>query len=495
VTHPGYNPAPNVTVNTPTNGQEFVSGVASINLTATATDNGAVMALEFHVDGAKVGDGVFTGPTWDFTWVPPADDAYVITAVATDNRGKPGTSAPANILVGPVITVAATQDGDELAPTTPGKFTFSRAANVDDDVDITYSVSGSATPGADYTALSGTLTIPATETDVTIDVTVLEEDFPEGPETVVVTIETISIGMFGVPTVATVEIADDDVNPAIVAWYELDEASGLVADDSSAGDGHAIEYDGATNGFGWEPAGGRIGGAINLDGTSYLVDLSAHIGVFSPLTAGTIAGWFKTTAPGAIFSSNETGSDDRITVEVLADGTLSVTITNADVDLVNIVSVNPVNDAAWHHFAVTQDGSSGATLYIDGSSVDTAAIVNSTDWFGSVDGQNYITLGRDLRVGADSYFEGLIDDVRIYDVALSGAEVQTLVLAVGPAITTHPQSQTVDEPDPVTFTVAASGVDPLPSWARRTTRTPSTRRTSTPTTPPRSTAWSRMTTP
>jgi len=460
-THPGYNPAPNVTLNTPTDTQEFVAGVPTIDFSATATDNGAVMALEFHVDGAKVGDGVFTGPTWDFTWVPPADHSYVVTAVATDNRGKVGTSAPANIFVGPIITVTATQDGDETAPATPGEFTFSRAKNADDDVVIDYVVLGSATPGADYTALPGTVTIPATQTDVTVAVTVLEEDFPEGPETVVVMIDTISIGMLGAATVATVEITDEDINPALVAWYELDEASGLEADDSSAGDGHAIEYDGATNGFGWEPTSGRIGGAINLDGTSYYVDLTAHLGVFSPLTAGTITGWFNTTMQGPLFSSNETGSDDRVTVEVLVDGRLSVTVMNADVELVNIVSVNQVNDAAWHHFAVTQDGSSGATLYIDGSSVDTTVNVNSADWFASVDGQNSITLGRSERSGADLYFEGFIDDVRIYDVELSGAEVLTLALSAGPAITSHPQSQTIDEPDPATFTVVASGVEPL----------------------------------
>jgi len=53
---------------------------------------------------------------------------------------------------------------------------------------VSYNVSGTADGGNDYTALSGSVTIPAMTASATIDVTVLQDSYVESNETVVITI-------------------------------------------------------------------------------------------------------------------------------------------------------------------------------------------------------------------------------------------------------------------------------------------------------------------
>jgi hypothetical protein len=67
------------------------------------------------------------------------------------------------------------------------------------------------------------------------------------------------------------------------------------------------------------------------------------------------------------------------------------------------------------------------------------------------------------------HFRGVIDDVVVYNRALSSAEIQQLYNpqpAVPPQITTQPQDQTVVQGDTATFTVAASGT-PAPNYQWR----------------------------
>ena len=52
-------------------------------------------------------------------------------------------------------------------------------------ITLSYTVDGTATAGSDYTALSGTVTVPAGATTATIPVAILDDSTPEGEETVV----------------------------------------------------------------------------------------------------------------------------------------------------------------------------------------------------------------------------------------------------------------------------------------------------------------------
>jgi len=112
------------------------------------------------------------------------------------------------------VTVARTVDGIEANNGTAqdGVFTVSMDRTATVATVITYSVSGTATSGSDFTALSGTVTIPAGQTSATITVPVLEDDLVEGAETVVLTLTGVTgdsaTSLASSPS-ATITIGDD----------------------------------------------------------------------------------------------------------------------------------------------------------------------------------------------------------------------------------------------------------------------------------------------
>jgi hypothetical protein len=98
-----------------------------------------------------------------------------------------------------------------------------------------------------------------------------------------------------------------------------------------------------------------------------------------------------------------------------------------------------VNDSAWHHYAAVWDGIAGTRqLYVDGT-LDPG--VNLTDDYGpsvNIASFEYLTFGaRDLG-GVGSFTPCLLNDVRVYRVALSQAEVLALLPASpAPKLTTR----------------------------------------------------------
>ena len=68
-----------------------------------------------------------------------------------------------------------------------GKFYFSRGATAGDLV-VNYAVSGTAVNGSDYTALTGTITIPDTLSGADLTITPVNDALAEGSESVTVTV-------------------------------------------------------------------------------------------------------------------------------------------------------------------------------------------------------------------------------------------------------------------------------------------------------------------
>jgi len=85
-------------------------------------------------------------------------------------------------------------------------------------------------------------------------------------------------------------------------------------------------------------------------------------------------------------------------------------------------SESVITDDQWHHIGFVWDGSCRA-LYVDGtiSATDTEAL----EQLEFSNGGLYIGTGKSLDAG--TFFSGLIDDVRIYDVTLSAEEIAALV--------------------------------------------------------------------
>jgi len=114
------------------------------------------------------------------------------------------------------VRIAMTTAGNEAGPVS-GVFTVTQTAASSTPTTVSYTVTGTATPGSDYTALSGTVTIPAGQTTATITVPVINDSLAEPAETVIVTLDGITAGdpqitvASAAQAQATLSITDNDI--------------------------------------------------------------------------------------------------------------------------------------------------------------------------------------------------------------------------------------------------------------------------------------------
>ncbi len=86
----------------------------------------------------------------------------------------------------------------------------------------------------------------------------------------------------------------------------------------------------------------------------------------------------------------------------------------------NMPTTGIVNDGNWHHVMAVRQGERGY-IYIDGSLQASGSNTNVA----SLDALIEVAVGADIR-DSNAYFEGTIDDVRIYERSLSYGEVAWL---------------------------------------------------------------------
>ncbi|OKH51830.1 hypothetical protein NIES2101_17095 [Calothrix sp. HK-06] len=130
------------------------------------------------------------------------------------------TSLPRpTISITPVATIAREQG------TVAAQFTVSLDKTLPVDFTINYTLSGSATPGKDYTAPSGSIVIPANTTSTTITIPILEDKFYDPNETITVTLTGGTVyNINPSQSIATQTIVDNE--PKILSVTGLETAEG-----------------------------------------------------------------------------------------------------------------------------------------------------------------------------------------------------------------------------------------------------------------------------
>ena len=197
----------------------------------------------------------------------------------------------------------------------------------------------------------------------------------------------------------------------LVAHWKLDEAQGTTAADSFSNKDGTVYGDTA-----WRPAGGKIGGALQLNGTDTYVRINGYKGITGS-SPRTCTAWVKTTTLGVIINWGVNVAGGRWTMLVDSDGHLRQELGGGA-----IVGSTIVADGEWHHVAVVSDGTDleNVLLYVDGIQ-DTLSVPGSR----AIDTQpaDDVTIGEFI---TGLYFAGLIDDLRIYNRALSTDEIRDL---------------------------------------------------------------------
>lgn len=153
----------------------------------------------------------FAGRAMGTNATDTADNGF--NRVGPDTSVPPGCDAPP---APPTVTIAATVPTATEAGTVPGSLTISRGTPSSDPLTVSYTVTGTATSGVDYVALSGSATIPADSATVAVPIVPLDEAVVETNETVTLTLQPSGTYVLGSPAAATVTIVSDDVAPDLI---------------------------------------------------------------------------------------------------------------------------------------------------------------------------------------------------------------------------------------------------------------------------------------
>ena len=191
------------------------------------------------------------------------------------------------------------------------------------------------------------------------------------------------------------------------AHWKLDETEGIIAHDS-AGDNDAFLMGDPA----WQPDGGIVDGALQFDGIDDYVStdfvLNPADGAFS------VVAWIKGGAPGQVIMSQTQDGANWLLADP-SEGKLRTSLSRpAGSRFIPppLLSEFIITDGAWHRVGLTWDGSS-RILYVD----DIEVARDTQAGLGSSGGGLYIGAGNNLEAG--SFWSGLIDDVRIYNRAVS----------------------------------------------------------------------------
>ncbi len=213
-------------------------------------------------------------------------------------------------------------------------------------------------------------------------------------------------------------VAPDDAH--LVHFWTFDEGAGAVVQDAGAqGNNGAILGNPQ-----WIT--GMVGGALQFDGDGDEIPLA------SPLTIGsssnTVAAWIKVPLAG----TEGLGATQRVGIllgsypdspntnwELHSAGQMRLYWNGGEI---NANGKTDLRDNTWHHIVWVRDKETDACyMYIDGRLEATATTAGTDVVF-----ETTHRIGADNRVSGVPYFNGGLDDLRVYENALSPAEIAWL---------------------------------------------------------------------
>ena len=216
-----------------------------------------------------------------------------------------------------------------------------------------------------------------------------------------------------------------NVNP--VAWWEFEEGTGGIAYDSS-GNGHDGTLGGPPD---W--VAGKVGDyALDFGGVVDYVDIPYDSNLdIDPLDGITVVAWIKLDSyPDSghqgpilgLYDSDDPGTKNYLAINKSIYGN-TINWDQYPPSGGNLASIKPDLNV-WYHIAVVQNSTYGA-IYING-------VLDSSDnspeaYTGDI--PDTIRIGSRADGKAAYYFDGTIDDVRIYDRVLSAEEIEALYQA------------------------------------------------------------------
>jgi len=238
------------------NGESVSVDLAIADIDTTSSDYADFDAAVTNAVNAYTGPGNYSWDSTSLTWTADADNQSaatlnIVLGTVDDatlessedysiSLSNPASTSGAAVSLGAsssvtttiddndtaTVTIAPTADGFETGSVS-GQFTVSISSPSNIDTVIDYSITGTATSGNDFTALTGQVTILAGDTTATIDVPTIDDALAEPTETLTATLTGITSGDGDISlsgaTTATINLIDNDT----VTWSITGDASVL----------------------------------------------------------------------------------------------------------------------------------------------------------------------------------------------------------------------------------------------------------------------------
>ena len=200
-----------------------------------------------------------------------------------------------------------------------------------------------------------------------------------------------------------------------VAYYRLGESSGTTASDET-GNYDATYVASPTLGETGAISGDSSTSVLLASASSQYAEIDSNLSITAyPFT---IEAWVKTTATaeGVVgsFVVNTT-NNQMFALRVSASGIAYTFARNTSGVLAE--STTAVNDGNWHHIVAVFAASNDRIIYVDGAAEDTHA-ANVT-----LPAINRFSIGRLGDTSPGAYFNGTVDEVAVYDTALSASTI------------------------------------------------------------------------
>ena len=361
-----------------------------LTVSPTSGTNGATITVTPSISGLAA--GTYTGTvTVDAGTATGSPAAIPVTLTVS-------APPPPTLAVTPTsMTFTATQGGTNPAPQS-ASVTNTGSGSL--DVSVTDDASWlSVTPA--------TATAPAT-----LSVAPNTSGLTAGTYTATVTVTATTTGATGSPkTIAVTLNVVPPTSSGLVGAWGFNETSGNTVTDAS-GNANTGTINNATR-----TTSGKFGGALSFNGTNAWVTVPDSASL--DLTAGmTLEAWVNPTAIGTAWRCVVLKEQPANLIYALYAGNTkgraaTDVFTTADMQL-NGTTNTPLN--AWTHLAATYDGTT-LRLYVNGTQVASKPVSGAIKTSTGV-----------LRIGGNNiwgeYFAGLIDEVRIYNKALTAAQIQ-----------------------------------------------------------------------
>lgn len=218
-------------------------------------------------------------------------------------------------------------------------------------------------------------------------------------------------------------------DPSLVGWWKLDDGAGSIAADSS-GNGNDATLNGTV-----EWVEGQIAGGLHLDGSTAYGEIAATPSLIVMNQGGfTFMTWFKTDALDGghqyAFQQGDGNGPGRSWLFVFSDA-----------EIRTFVGGGPTGSGVfaeaeeWYHagFVVTEEGATDSIqMYVNGEPA------GDPGQRGMEDCEGGYFIGSHKNMAAASRWTGILDDLRLYNRALTQEEVQTAMLGIPPELATEP---------------------------------------------------------